>query len=81
MANQSQSGQGNKAGQPVGSASAPGQQKTYDVTGTGPDGQALPPRTVTQEQWRTEKLGQAGYQKPADLDESAESGAGTTPTT
>lgn len=48
-----------------------GQQKTYDITGTNPvTGDALPPRTVTQEQWRLEKLGQQGYVKPTDLDET-----------
>jgi len=50
--------------------SAPGQQKTYDITGTAPDGTALPARTVTQQQWREEKLGKQGYVKPEDLDDT-----------
>lgn len=55
-----------------GTDTAKGQQKTYDVTNptTGET------RTVTQAQWREQKLGQQGFEKPADLDESAESGSG-----
>ena len=56
-----------------GTAGAKGQQKTYDVTGTNPQtGEALPPRTVTQAEWRSEKLGQQGYTKPEDLDDDTE---------
>lgn len=50
---------------------AKGQQKTYDITGTDPaTGEPLPDRTVTQAEWRQEKLGKAGYVKPEDMDES-----------
>lgn len=55
-----------------------GQQKTYDITGTAPDGTPLPPRTVTQQQWREEKLGKQGYVKPEDLDETEGDTGGTT---
>lgn len=61
----------NEKGQPVGGQ---GLDKKYDITGTSKDGTALPPRTVTQREWRDEKLGQQGYQKPADLDETEGTG-------
>lgn len=41
----------------------PGQAKTFVVTHpTDPSS----PRTVTQEQWKEEKLGQAGWSKASD---------------
>jgi hypothetical protein len=47
-----------------------GQQKTYQVTGVNPQtGETLTPRLVTQEEWRTQKLGKQGYEKPADMPE------------
>jgi hypothetical protein len=47
-----------------------GQQKSYQLTGTNPTtGEPLPPITATQEDWRTRKLGQQGYVKPADMPE------------
>ena len=50
-------------------SSAPGQQKTYVITHpTDPTS----PRTVTQEEWREEKLGQKGWSKPADMPEEPE---------
>jgi hypothetical protein len=49
-------------------AGPPGQEKTYDITHsvTGET------RTVTQRQWREEKLGKAGWVKPVDLEEEEE---------
>jgi hypothetical protein len=45
-----------------------GQDKVYTVTNptTGET------RTVTQRQWREEKLGQQGFEKPAELPEEPE---------
>jgi hypothetical protein len=49
-------------------AAAPGQDKTYTVTNptTGET------RTVTQREWRSEQLGKAGWEKPADLPDDGE---------
>lgn len=49
----------------IGTGTAPGQQKMYTVTNptTGES------RVVTQAQWREEKLGKQGFEKPDDLDE------------
>jgi hypothetical protein len=67
-------GKGHGGGPPAG---AKGQDKVWNVTGTDPvTGLPLPPRTVTTRQWREEKLGQQGYVKPDDLDESAEGSEG-----
>lgn len=49
-----------------------GQSKTYVITKPGEQ-----PRTVTQQQWKDEKLGQQGWQKPDDLDENAPDDGGT----
>lgn len=47
----------------MGTDSAPGQQKTFVVTHpTDPRS----PMTVTQAQWREQKLGQQGWSKPED---------------
>ena len=47
----------------------PGQQKTYVVTHpTDPTS----PKEVTQEQWREDKMGQAGWVKPPDMPEVPE---------
>lgn len=43
-----------------------GQNKVYQITNST-TGEV---RTVTQRQWREEKLGQQGWQKPDDLDET-----------
>ena len=43
-----------------------GQDKTYTITNPATGEQ----REVTQRQWREEKLGQQGWEKPADLDDS-----------
>jgi len=40
-----------------------GQQKTYVITNPA-TGET---RTVTQQQWREEKLGKAGWEKPAEM--------------
>lgn len=62
--------QGPKEGR--GTDRASGQDKTWDVEGFDPKtGEPLPSRTVTTREWREEKLGKAGYTKPADLDETA----------
>jgi hypothetical protein len=46
---------------------APGQQKTYVVTHpTDPSS----PKTVTQQQWREDKMAKAGWVKPADVPDS-----------
>lgn len=47
---------------------APGQDKTYQITNPS-TGET---RTVTQREWREGKLGQQGWQKPADLPETPE---------
>lgn len=49
-----------------GGVNAPGQSKTYTVTNptTGET------KTVTQREWREQKLGQQGFEKPPDLDET-----------
>jgi hypothetical protein len=45
-----------------------GQQKTYVITNPA-TGET---RTVTQQQWREEKLGKAGWEKPADMPDEPE---------
>jgi hypothetical protein len=52
-----------------------GQNKLYQITNPATGEQ----RTVTQAQWREEKLGQQGWQKPADLPEEPEAPAPTEP--
>ena len=49
-----------------GSADAAGQQKSYTVTNptTGES------KTVTQREWREQQLGRAGFEKPAELDDT-----------
>jgi hypothetical protein len=56
-----------------GGTNAPGQQKTWTVTNpkTGET------RQCTSREWREQKLGQQGFLKPPDLDDSADE-AGTT---
>lgn len=49
-------------------AEPPGLNKEYVITRTLPDG-TVETQTVTQRQWRDQKLGQAGWEKPPDLEE------------
>jgi hypothetical protein len=51
-----------------GPGDAPGQKKTYEVT--NPTTGEI--RIVTQAEWREQKLGQQGFQKPPDLPEEGE---------
>lgn len=47
--------------------------KKFYVFGSDPaTGQALPNRTVTEAEWRKEKLGELGYVKPDDLDDGTQ---------
>lgn len=48
----------------------PGQQKVYTITNPA-TGET---RTVTQQQWREEKLGKAGWEKPEELPEEPDPG-------
>jgi hypothetical protein len=48
-----------------GTSAAPGQDKTYQVRNPA-TGET---RTVTQREWREGRLGQAGFEKPADMPE------------
>lgn len=63
---------------PRGTDHAPGQQKSYSITNPS-TGES---RTVTQAEWREQKLGQQGWQKPVDMPDEPEPGSpapGTTP--
>jgi hypothetical protein len=48
-----------------GTATAAGQDKTYQVRNPS-TGET---RTVTQREWREQRLGQLGFEKPADMPE------------
>jgi hypothetical protein len=63
MVNDNQGG-----GQGKNTENAAGQQKSYNVTNptTGET------RTVTQAEWREQKLGQQGFEKPDVVDEETE---------
>lgn len=58
----------NKPDSPGKSGQAPGQDKTYDITNPA-TGET---RTVTQREWREQKLGQQGFEKPAELPDEPE---------
>lgn len=63
-------------GQGKGTSGAAGQQKSYVVTNPTTN----ETRTVTQAEWREQKLGKQGFVKPDDLDETEDTGDTTSGT-